>query len=55
MKTSVKVNVTYDFQNYAEEQIEYLYGSYFFYDSNRVEHSRDVMTYWGVLGEFGGL
>ena len=32
-----------------------MYGSYFFYSDLRVEHSRDVMTYWGILGEFGGL
>ena len=49
------MNVTYDFENYFQESIEILSGTYFFYDSNRVEHSRDVMTYWGVLGEFVGI
>ena len=42
-------------KTFEYEEYEILYGSYFFYSTNKVEHHRDAMNYLGVFAEYGGL
>ena len=46
---------TNDGINYDIEVVSQLFGAYFFYSKEKIEHSRDVMGFAGVFAEVGGL
>ena len=48
-------NTTYDGINYKGEKTTILLGTYFFYSSEKWEHSRDAMGFIGVFADYGGL
>ena len=50
-----KRNVTFDGVSFEQINQELLFGAYYFYSRDKVEHARDVQTYFNILSEFGGL
>jgi len=50
-----KRNVTFDGINYHEEQLNQLLGTYYFYNSEKIEHLRLAMSLLTVGAKVGGL
>ena len=48
-------NISYDGQPFKMEQYRQLWGAFFFYSTDKLEHSRDVMTWMGTFSELGGI